>query len=157
MNSTSYRIAILLSVLILLTALIALGTETDEPQTDQVTDRTTDRTNEAPSRSLLSITGEQALNLKPIDQEIRVLLIKEREDIAVLTALLKKTHDNMRALQIQKDIGAKKQQAEIGIMEVQAKYARQAGREEQATAISEAVAGMKERLAASQGDTGIQE
>jgi hypothetical protein len=153
MFSTSYRIAVLLSVIILLTALLALGTETDEPKPDQVTDRT----NQAPSRSLLSITGEQALNLKPIDQEIRVLLIKEQEDIAVLTALLKKTHDNMRALQIQKDIGAKKQQAEIGIMEVQAKYARQAGREEQATAISEAVAGMKERLAASQGDTGIQE
>jgi len=149
MYSTGYRIAILLSALILLLAPLASATGTDEPQPDQNSD--------AQPRSLLSITEEQALNLKPIDQEIRGLLIREREDVAALTALLKETQDNMRALQIQKDISAKKQRTEIGIMEVQAKYARQAGREEQATAISEAVAGMKERLAASQGDTGIEE
>lgn len=151
MYSTSHRIAILLSAILLLLAPLALAT--DEPQPDQ----NTEQTPSAPARSLLSITEEQALQLKPIDQEIRGLLIKEREDVAELTALLKKTSDNMRALQIQKDISAKKQRTEIGIMEVQAKYAVLAGRDEQATAINEAVAGMKKRLADTLGDTGIEE
>ena len=157
MYSTNKRIAILLSAIILLAVPLALATATDEPQPDQNSEQNSEQTLAAPARSLLSINEEQALKLKPIDQEIRGLLIKEREDVAELTALLKKTSDNMRALQIQKDISAKKQRTEIGIMEVQARYARQAGREEQAAAITEAVAGMKERLAATQGDTGIEE
>ena len=141
---TNLRIAILLSAITLLLVSLALADVTEEPKPTQETT--------TPPRSLLSITQEESLTLRPMDQEIRALLIKERADVAALTDLLKTTHDNMRALQIQKEIGIKKQQAEIGIMEVQAKYAQQAGRQDQATAIREAITGMKERLAIDSAD-----
>ena len=149
MYSTGYRIAILLSAIIVLLAPLASAAVTDEPESTPETS--------TPPRSLLSITQEEALTLKPMDQEIRALLIKERADVNALTDLMKNTHDNMRALQIQKEIGVKKQQAEIGIMEVQAKYAQQAGRQDQATAIREAIAGMKERLAIDSADIEVEE
>ena len=149
MFSTSYRLAIIFSAMILLLAPLADATDTDVPQTDQKPD--------APSPSLLNMTPQQALTLQPRDCEIRVLLLKERADVDALTARLAETHDNLAALRIQKEIGAKKQQTEIGIMEVQAKYADQAGRHEQATAIRKTLTGMKERLAVSLRDAGVEE
>lgn len=149
MYTVRHIVVILLSVIALTIPASTLASVVEEPQIDQ-------EPGVLPV-SLLSMTPDQALKLNPMDQEIRQLLIKERADVAALTELMKSTHDNMSALQIQKEIGVKKQQAELGIMEVQAKYAAQAGRHEQAAAIREAVAGMKERLAVALGDSGEEE
>ena len=110
-----------------------------------------------PPRSLLSLTEEQARGLKPMDQEIRALLIEERGDVAALTALLSETSDNQEALRIQREVSAKKQQTEMAIMEVQAKYATRAGRLEQATALRAAIATMKEQLDVELHDAGAQQ
>ena len=149
MFSTGCRIAIILSVLMLLLSPLASATDPDEPQADQKPS--------PPSQSLLSMTPEQALNLQPRELEIRALLIKERADVAALAVRLADTNDNLEALRLQKEIGAKKLQTEIGVMEVQAKYADRAGRHEQATAIREGLTGMKERLAVVQRDVRVEE
>jgi len=148
MRSTTYRRLIISFALMMLLCPLASATDADEPQTD--------RKPAPPPRSLLTISDEQALKLKPSDQEIRTLLITERTEVAALTAMLADTRDNLEALKIQRKIGNKKQQTEIGIMEVQAKCAEQAGRQEQAEAIREAIAGMKDRLAVALDKSGVE-
>lgn len=107
-----------------------------------------------PPRSLLSLTPEQAQSLRPCDQEIRALLLREREDVAALVARMKASGDDLEALRIQKEIGVRKQRTEIGILETQAKFADLEGRSEQAAAIRDVVDRMKARLAATLDDAG---
>jgi len=101
----------------------------------------------AKPRSLVSLTEEQAAKLDPMNREIRQVLLTEREEVDRLTASLTDVTDDVEAIAIQRRIGAVKQQAEIDVMEVQARYAEIAGNTEQAEAIREAVTGMKEKLA----------
>jgi len=107
---------------------------------------------EAAPRSLMTLTPEQVFELKPQDQEIRNLLIREQEEVARLTSRLEATKDQMEALEIQREIGARKQLTEIAIMEVQANYAVAAGHLEKAEALRKAVQGMKDRLPTAQLD-----
>lgn len=105
-------------------------------------------------RSLVSLSEEQAAKLTPMTKEIRLVLLTEREEVDRLTASLAEVKDDAEAIAIQRRIGAVKQQAEIDIMEVQIRFAETAGNHEQAKAISEAIAGMKEQLAQRMEDSG---
>ncbi len=147
MSTARYRIIFAALALIMLLAQAAAAA--DQAQSAATPDN--------PSRSLLSLTAEQALQLKPMEREIRDVLLRERNDLAALTSLLKGQPDNLEALRIQKDVSTRKQQTEIAILEVQARYAVQAGRQEQATAIGKAVALLKERLAQPVAETEVTE
>ena len=105
-------------------------------------------------RSLVSLSEEQAAKLTPMNKEIRLVLLAERDEVERLTASLAGVKDDTEAIAIQRQIGAVKQQAEIDIMEVQIRFSEAAGNHEQAEAIREAIAGMKEQLTQRMEDSG---
>ena len=60
----------------------------------------------------------------------------------------------MEALEIQREIGTRKQLTEIAIMEVQAKYAEAAGHLEKAETLRGVIQRMKDRLPQSPSNSG---
>ena len=141
-NPTRYQMIILISLLVAFFGTVAPATGEEE------------RVKETAPRSLLNLTPEQALKLKPQDQEIRSLLIREQEEVARLTSSMEATKDHMEALEIQREIGTRKQLTEIAIMEVQAKYAEAAGHLEKAETLRGVIQRMKDRLPQSPSNSG---
>ena len=153
MKSSIYPVLIILAVLC---AFAVSGAPDPVANKPVPADGLTPATGEAtPGLSLLTMSEEQAHSLTPMNREIRALLIRERDAIAALTTSLEGVKDQMEAIQLQKKIGYHKARTEIDIMEVQAKYAAQAGRHEQATEIKQALTGMKARLDVRLGEVGV--
>lgn len=100
----------------------------------------------AQPRSLVSLTEKEAAKLDPMNMKIRQVLLAEVAEVDRLTADLADVADDAEALAIQRRIGVVKQQAEIDVMEIQVTFAEEAGHDEQAEVLREAVAGMKEAL-----------
>jgi hypothetical protein len=84
--------------------------------------------------------GPQALTPEMV--EITAALAAEREQVNDLTYRLPTAADDATALALEQQIETAKQGAEIAILGIQARYARAAGREEQAQAIEAAIAQM---------------
>ncbi len=78
--------------------------------------------------------------------EIETAIAAEREQVARLAASLRGAADDAAALALEREIEAVKQGTEIAVLRIQARYAREAGREEQAQAIEAAVARMTAAL-----------
>lgn len=136
-QALSYTIAIIFSIVCLLVTGMASTMAGPDPEPKPA----------PPPRSLVYLTDAEAVQLPPVKQEIRSVQLREREQLAELTAALEAAWDDTEALRLQRRITDVKQQAEIDIMEVQARHAAAAGRQEQAETIRAAIAGMKERLA----------
>jgi len=139
---TRYQMIILISLLVAFFGTVALAAGEEE------------RVKETAPRSLMNLTPEQTLKLKPQDQEIRALLIREQEEIAGLTSSMEATKDQVEALELQREIGTRKQLTEIAIMEVQAKYAEAAGHLEKAETLRGVIQRMKDRLPQSPSNSG---
>jgi len=80
--------------------------------------------------SLLTLTAEQALKLSPLHQELRTILIAEKDQLDVLYEEFALETDSQRALAIQRRIHLVKTETEISLLKAQAETARTQGRTE---------------------------
>jgi hypothetical protein len=80
--------------------------------------------------------------LSPEMVEINAALAAERQQVSDLTARLRATTDNAAALRLEREIETTKQSTELAVLGIQARYARAAGREQQAQAIEASIAQM---------------
>ena len=126
-----------------LVPLIALaGDDARHPASDSVPAAGAE---EAVPRSLLTLTEVEVARLSPMVREIRTVLLSEQNQVEALTAQIAGAQDDAESFALQRKIAAVKLQAEIEVMEVQARHAETAGHGEQAANIREAIAPLKVR------------
>ena len=88
---------------------------------------------------LLTMTSQQAARLSPLLQEMRGLLISEKEQLTILYSEFAKETDSQRALEIQGKIREVKIGTEISLLVAQAETARSQGRVEDADRLEESI------------------
>ena len=102
--------------------------------------------------SFLSMTTEEAAGLSPMLQEMRRILIRERDQLAVLHAEFAQATDSREALRIQHRIRDLKSGTEIALLEVQAATAREQGRSEDAEQLEGIITRLADREQDRRGD-----
>ena len=98
----------------------------------------------APAEQPSASTLRPAQTLSPMMLEIESLLAAERAAVEVLAARLEKTHDGQALIALQREVEALKQETQLGILEVQLRYARAAGRDEVVAELERALAARKQ-------------
>jgi len=112
--------------LILMTAPILA----DEPAETPVADAANSTVEApAPPRSLLNLSAADVAQLKPLQRELRQILLTERDKLAELHAAFEQETDALRSLDIQKQIRDVKQSTERALVQAQIDHARAAGRQ----------------------------
>jgi hypothetical protein len=79
------------------------------------------------------------LALSPMHQEIRALLDQQRAEVEALSAQIAQQTDATEVLELQRAVEASKRQAQVGVLEVQLRHARAAGKAETVTALQSAL------------------
>jgi len=87
-----------------------------------------------------TVEAPAARALSPEMVEIMATLPAEQTQVDDLTARLRAATDNAAGLALEREIEATKWSTELAILGIQARYARAAGREEQALAIEASIA-----------------
>ena len=102
--------------------------------------------------SLAAMTDTQAEKLTPLHREMREILLRDRAEVAVLTARLTAGKDRLAGLELQREISDRKFRTQIELLEVQGRYARKEGRIQQAEEAERAVTRWNARLETRQAD-----
>jgi hypothetical protein len=129
----------IVSMLFLVLALpTGFTTAQDEPATTQFS---TEPDPTVPKRgpTLLTMTPEQAQRLSPLHQEMRKILIAEKNQLTELFKEFARETDSQGALAVQRRIHQVKTETEISLLTAQAKSARSQGRKEDAERMEEAI------------------
>ena len=111
----------------------------DDPDPVQLSSAPSDQQRrEAPS--LVSMTDEQALKMNSLLQDMRKILIAEKDQLAELYVEFERETDSQGALAIQRRIHETKTGTQIALLRAQADVAREEGRSEDADLLEEGIA-----------------
>jgi len=144
-----YRVIIpILVCLAFLVTTTITGIPADDPDVPQAEDPPSGRA------SLSTMSEAQAEILSPLKREMREILLRERSDVELLTQRLAGLNDRLAALDLQRAISDRNFKTQIELLEVQGRYARRAGRIQQADEVEAAVVRLKSLLTSPRSDEG---
>lgn len=143
---------LILSLTFILPALISAQTVVENPESPAP--------RQAPT--LLQMTADDALKLRPMMQEVRKLLLAEKEQLLVLRAELDKTRNDAGRADLERRIMQVREGTEANLYSIQARYARAEGRIPDAIKLEAAadrllIPASERRAPEDSGDTGHRE
>jgi len=143
------RLGTIVVILLIVAAVALANTNTDPaaPANQTPGTSTVEQPGDNPPevRSLLDLPQSQVLKLSAMHQEMRTLLLQERETLDQLYTQFKAEQDPLLSFEIQKQIQQLKIETEISVIRIQADHARKDGREEDAKRIEQELSVMINR------------
>ncbi|RKX30310.1 MAG: hypothetical protein DRP71_15195 [Verrucomicrobia bacterium] len=134
-----YRSVILTSLFVILLTMPAVANESTPPIDNPTTPTEAVAETAQPPRSLLDLSETAAAKLKPLQMELRQILIAERDQLETLHAAFNQETDARRSLTIQKQIRGVKIATERALVQAQIDHARKAGRQDDAERLEAAL------------------
>lgn len=134
-----YRIIILTSLIVIIGTMPAVANESTPPEKKTGTPTEAMAETAQPPRSLLDLSESAVAKLKPMQMELRQILIVERDQLESLHAAFNEETDALRSLTIQKQIRDVKIATERALVKAQIDHARQAGRQDDAERLEAAL------------------
>jgi hypothetical protein len=134
-----YRIIIHTSLFVILLTMTAVANESTPPVENPAAPNEAVAETAGPPRSLLDLSETAAAKLKPLQLELRQILIAERDQLETLHAAFNHETDALHSLTIQKQIRGVKIATERALVQTQIDHARKAGRQDDAERLEAAL------------------